>query len=638
MATIETTMTIHDRVSRNLDKMTTANEKLVKSLRVTDQVTEQARPAKAYEEASVAARRAGQEVDAFNQKQQQAERGAKSVGSAWSAVGGFVKAAMAAFSVNKIIDTADALTLNTARLDMMNDGLQTTEELYGKIAASANRARAKVRPTVEMIAALGAQAGDAFTSNDELIAFTEQLNKTFVVAGTSAMGIESTMYNLTQALASGVLRGQDLNSVMSNAMPIVQNIADYMGMTVGEIRQAAAEGKITARVVKNAMLAAAEETNAAFEKMPMTFGQLASLAANAIEKALEPVIQWLGEAAQWIYDNWENIAPVFYGVATAIGVLVAAYAIWEIAQWALNAAMWANPIFALIGAIGLLAGAIAYLINKVGGLEIAWLILTHSYQTAMDQHQTVTSTIWNWILDQWNTGQMTIKTITNMVVNHVNDMAARSLMLLQNMVNGAINIINGFIDLLNNIPGVSIEAVGQVTFGTSAQMQNEANKQARNDELAEYRENKQNEMANRWKELENFKATSEAEAKQREAEIIAKRRAQLEGEKEVAKGGGRGGGVEPYEDAGGLGGGGVPNIGKVGEVGRIRDEVDISKENLELLRDVAEARFVQNFVKLTPSVSLRVDNLNNADPDELIAKMEQTLEEEFAATAEGVYM
>ena len=133
--------------------------------------------------------------------------------------------------------------------------------------ASANRARASYQTTADVVSKLGMQAGHAFSSNDELIAFSEQLNKSFVIAGADAQAVESVMYNLTQALSSGVLRGQDLNAVFSNAPNIIQNIADYLDVPIGKIREMAADGELSASVVKNAMLAAADETNARFAEM-----------------------------------------------------------------------------------------------------------------------------------------------------------------------------------------------------------------------------------------------------------------------------------------------------------------------------------------------------------------------------------
>lgn len=346
-------------------------------------------------------------------------------------------------TARKALDLADTMSQTSAKLSMIVDDGGSVQELEDKIFASAQRSRASYQSTADMISKLGMQAGSAFKSNDELIAFTEQLNKSFVTAGTDAQGVASTMYNLTQALASGVLRGQDLNAVMSNAMPIVQNIADYLGVSVGQIRDMAAEGQLTAEVVKNAMLAASNETNALFEQMPMTFGQVWTSISNKALRAFEPILSKLSEIANsdrfnqlvdgvtsamilvagivieifelvgavggFMYDNWSIIAPIVYGVATALGIyagyLVVTNAIELIskgikiasaiasyfhaaatgtqatataaataAQYGLNTALLASPItwvlIIIIAIIAAIYGVVAA-INKVTGSTIS---------------------------------------------------------------------------------------------------------------------------------------------------------------------------------------------------------------------------------------------------------------------------
>lgn len=254
----------------------------------------------------------------------------------------------------KLAGLSDEMVQIRARLDLINDGFQTTEELQNMIFASAQRARGLYTTTANAVATLGSQARDAFATNEELVAFTELLNKTFVIAGTSATGVESTMYNLTQALASGVLRGQDLNAVMANAQPIVQNIANYLGVPVGQIREMAAQGEITADIVKNAMFAAADDINAKFETMPRTIGQIWTSIKNHAVKQLDPVLIKINEIvnsqafqtfannvvsaigvisnvllrifelvmgiSNFVTENWSLIAPIVWGI---VGAMVA---------------------------------------------------------------------------------------------------------------------------------------------------------------------------------------------------------------------------------------------------------------------------------------------------------------------------
>ena len=200
--------------------------------------------------------------------------------------------------------------------------------------------------------------GDAFSSSEEIIAFTEQLNKQFIIAGTEASGISAAMLQLTQAMGSGVLRGEEYNSILEQAPNIIESIANYMEVPKGQLKDMAAEGKITADIVKNAMFAAAEETNAKFESMPKTFAQIGTSIQNTALMAFQPVLQKLNEignseafdavieniinglsilasialnvfnllilAGGFVADNWSIIGPIFYGIAIAMGIYTAA--------------------------------------------------------------------------------------------------------------------------------------------------------------------------------------------------------------------------------------------------------------------------------------------------------------------------
>ena len=198
--------------------------------------------------------------------------------------------------VRGAIALSDELSLTETRLNNVNDGLQTTAELQDMIYNAAQRSRGSYQDMAQMVASLKAQTGDTFSSVREAAGFAELLTKQFKIAGTDATGISSTMYNLTQALSTGVLRGNDLNIVMSNAPQIAQRIADYMGVSVGEIKKMGAEGKITADIVKNAMLSAAEDINAQFEAMPMTFGDAVQKCKNMGVRAFQPLGRMIANA------------------------------------------------------------------------------------------------------------------------------------------------------------------------------------------------------------------------------------------------------------------------------------------------------------------------------------------------------
>lgn len=267
-----------------------------------------------------------------------------------------IKGAVAAYAsvqtIGKVMDLSDQLTSTTARLNLMNDGLQTTQDLQNMIYLSAERSRGAYQATADAVSKLGLMAGDAFSSSEEIIAFTEQLNKQFTIAGTETAGIEAAMLQLTQAMGSGVLRGEEYNSILEQAPNIIQAIADYMEVPKGQLKDMAAEGEITAEIVKNAMFAAADETNAKFEAMPKTFSQIWTSFQNTALMAFQPVLQRLNDVANseafqtfingaiealsmvagivveifnliasvgtMIADNWSWLSPIIYGVAAAL--------------------------------------------------------------------------------------------------------------------------------------------------------------------------------------------------------------------------------------------------------------------------------------------------------------------------------
>ena len=223
-------------------------------------------------------------------------------------------------TVSGLVNLSDTFTQTTARLDLMNDGLQTTQELTQMIYQSAQASRGSFTETANMVAQLGTLAGNAFDNTQEIVAFAEQLNKQMAISGTSAQEGSAAMLQLTQAMASGVLRGEELNSVMEQTPMIANTIAEYLGVSTGKLREMAAEGQITAEVVKNAMFWAADETNAKFEEMPMTWAQVWQSFQNTATMALQPVLN----AINWLANNIQIIAPIVLGLATAFGVFLIA--------------------------------------------------------------------------------------------------------------------------------------------------------------------------------------------------------------------------------------------------------------------------------------------------------------------------
>lgn len=307
----------------------------------------------------------------------------------------------ASVGLKKLIELSDQMTSTTARLNFIVDDGGSVKALEAKIMASAQRSRAAYLDTASAIASMGANAGAAFSSNDELIAFMEQVNKQFVIGGASAQGQAAAMLQLTQAMAAGALRGEELNSILENAPGIARAIEQYMGIAEGSIKSYAEKGAVSATVVKNALLSIADETNAKFNGMAMTWGQVWTQMGNIALKVTRPLLT----AINWLANNLSVIGPILLGlgaaflvfqvaahwtqiaaVATAayhavvnllsigFGVLTGNTAAASAAVFTFNSALLASPITWIIMliavVIGLLYGVVA-IINKVTGSSIS---------------------------------------------------------------------------------------------------------------------------------------------------------------------------------------------------------------------------------------------------------------------------
>lgn len=293
-------------------------------------------------------------VDEQGRFNREIEEGTNEANSLMQTIKGAVAAYATIQTLSAALNLSDQLTSTTARMNLMNDGLQTTQDLQNMIYLSAERARGSYQATADAVSKLGLMAGDAFGSSQEIIAFMEQVNKQFTIAGTEAAGVDAAMLQLTQAMASGVLRGEELNSIFEQAPTIIQTIADYLDVPIGSIREMAAEGQITADIVKSAMFAAADETNAKFESMPKTFSQIWTSFQNTALMAFQPVLQRMNEIANseafqtfvnnaieglsmvagvaleifdllvgvagLVAENWSWLSPIIYGVAAALAV------------------------------------------------------------------------------------------------------------------------------------------------------------------------------------------------------------------------------------------------------------------------------------------------------------------------------
>lgn len=282
-------------------------------------------------------------------------------------------------SVRWLVNTSDQLTSINARLRLMTGSAEAAAAAQEEIYQAAMRSRGAYADMADFVSQLGTVAGNAFTGTDELVAFAEQIQKQMAISGASGASAQAALVQLTQGLASGTLRGEELNSVLEQTPMIAQTIAEYMGVTTGEMRELASEGKVTAEVVKNAMLGAAEETNAQFEQMPMTWAQVWTMFQNVAIQALDPVL----DAISWLANNIDLVGPIVLGLGAAFGVFLlaanwtnictAATTALTTAQEMLRAVMattWGLPLIIIALVIGAIY-AVTAAVNHFAGTSVS---------------------------------------------------------------------------------------------------------------------------------------------------------------------------------------------------------------------------------------------------------------------------
>ena len=638
MATVSSSLALQDRFTATINKAIQSSNRLLKVMEQIDQKDLDVSLQQQFGTALQAEKANNAELEKMVKNLNNAGNAADPLADAMSRVKGALLGAGAVYSAQRVLQLADSMTTTRARLDLVIEGMNeagtTADQLQQRIMQSANRSRASYLDTADAISKMGIMAGDAFGSTDELVQFTELINKQFTIAGASAEGQSAAMLQLTQAMSSGVLRGEELNSIFEQAPTIIQTIADYLDVPIGRIRDMAANGEITAEIVKNAMLSSADEINRKFESMPYTYSQVWTMAQNILMDSFQPVLQMIGAGAQLIVDNWGTIEPVFWGLAAAGLAYAVALGIQTTATWIATGAartffttLLTNPLLWIALVIGVVVAAIYQWVQAVGGLENAWAIAMDYIQYGTDLTAYGISYGVTWVLNSLDRMELGAATLSTNFQNFMGDMRAGALTQLQELANGGIGIINDFISTLNKIPGVSIDLIDQLTFGTIAGLENEAAKQQRSADLAAKTQAVNDRISSRDTALATQKATLESAHAARRAENASR----------VAAAAEKAASDSLLSAAGGAGANQLDSIGKVGEVGKINSDVNIADEDLQLMKDVAEMRYVQNFVTLTPTVAMNAQVSERVDIDELTGRVADALIEEVAAGAEGVY-
>lgn len=635
---VSSQITVRDAASRRLERIADRYARVERAARAADTATNATgrNTAEYFDRASRSVQNAADNVNDFSRRQQDAERQASMIGDVWQRIKGYIGAAGAAFGLSKLEGLSDTLAGNKARLELIVDDGGSVDELNKKIYASAMRARASYTDTAATISKLGLLAGDAFNSNDEMIAFTELMNKNFTIGGASTQEQSSAMYQLTQAMASGRLQGDEYRSIIENAPLLAKAIEDYMRNVQGAegaMKDWSSEGLLTADVIKAALFSTADEVETRFARIPMTWGQVWTMASNIAIRALNPLLS----AINWLANNISVIGPVVLGLGTAFlvfqvaahwtqiasaamgiynglvnfltigyGVLTGSTAAASAAQFTYNSALLASPVTWVVMMLAVLvaalyAGVAAY--NKFTGAGVSATGILVGALAVLGAFA-LNSTI----VPMHNGFAM----FANFLGNLFNDPVAAVKVLFYDMaltVLGYItNMASGIETLINKIPGVTVD----LTSGLDsfyAKLESAQKKVKDEAGWVEY-----------VKKMDYIDYSKAAGAGYRFGEGLADKVA----------------GVFSGSDYAGLGdiAGGVSDI--AANTGKIADEVHIADEDLQFFRDVAEMRYIQNFVQLTPTVSMSASISEKVDVNGVIQKIEQVLKEEIAESAEVV--
>lgn len=391
MAGISTSIELYDRVTATVHKIISAVDDLSGAFSdVETSMGDSLDPAviqpaiRAFEQAAEEAVEIGRDIERNEMRQRSYNRSVQEGTSAMDGLTGKVIGLVSAYaslqSIKQAANISDELVQTTARINMMNDGLQTTPELIDMIYQSAQNARGSFMDMASVVAKFGNNARDAFSSSEEIVAFSNLIQKQMTIAGASTAEASNAMLQLSQALGSGTLRGDELNSIFEQAPNLIQSIADYLDVPIGKIREMASEGQISAETVKNAIFAASDEINAQFEQIPMTWGQVWTTMSNAALMKFQPVLDkinalanneqfqifasnavgafaavagvlvdimgFAGGIASFFVNNWSLIEPIIMGIVTALGLYVAALGIYNTIM-GISAAITAVKSFAL---------------------------------------------------------------------------------------------------------------------------------------------------------------------------------------------------------------------------------------------------------------------------------------------------
>ena len=629
--------------------------------------------------------------------------------------------------VGSVLNYSDELTLTKARIDLINDGQRNTAELQEDIYQAAQRSRGSYQDMAKSVAKLGMLAGDAFKNNDEMVAFTELMNKSFTVSGASESEKSAAMYQLTQAMSSGMLQGDELRSIRENAPMFYQAIAEYTGKSTAELKEMGANGEITADIMKNALFSAGDDIEAKMEQMPKTFGNAMTSIQNSASYYLQPVadrisemlnsdtfqnavnvilqiIQSLANGAIWVFDaignaiqffkdnmwitipvvtalavvltgllvpalasmigkvllsiatwaiaHWQlllvaavigivvgaitTMNPVLLTLAGIIGILVLAYAAWQVAQWATNTAMYACPIVWIIVLVIALVAAIYLFIDwiaKATGIASSGLgMIAGGVNVVIQFFKNLGLMVANIALAIGNAIGALASNMMTAFGNAIKSIQAWFWGLLET----GTNVILGITEMLNKLPFVDIDTKGL----TSAAKKYAKKKADAEDSKEEYKN-----IADEFnKGMSTFEAFGDGWVSD------AFNDGKAWGDNAAASIANAVGSFDPgamlegimpdmdqtQQDMGGYDYSSMidpnGNLPVSIEADKTSNEVDISDEDLKLLKDIATKDYMLNYKHITPNVNIQFGDVKetadiNAIKDELDRMMQEELSE-----------
>ena len=590
-----------------------------------------------------------------------------------------IKRAVAAYisiqSVGKALNISDELVQTTSRLNMMNDGVQTTAELVNMVYAAAQDARGSFSQMADVVARFGNNAKDAFSSSEDVVAFADLIQKQMTIAGASTQEAANAELQLSQALGSGVLRGDELNSIFEQAPNLIQNIADYLDVPIGKIREMAADGELSADVVKAAIFSAADDINSKFNEMPMTWGQIWQSMQNTALIAFQPVLQRLNDLANseafqtfiqgaieamatlanillnvfevaasvgaFIGDDWSIIAPIIYGVIAALGAYLAIMGIvnaitaisaaidatkaaadalaagqtflWTVQQYGLNAALAACPITWIIVLIIALIAIIFAVCNAIAKMT----------GIANSGFGVITGGV-NVVIQFFKNLGLTVANIALGIGNAIAALASNMMTAFHNaicsvqswfynLLSTALSVIEGICSALNKLPFVEFDYSG--ISSAADDYAAKASEAAGNKEDYQSISDAFNEGFTTFDAFQDGWASDAFNAGAAWGDGIADK-------------------VSNFSLSDVFGQTDIPNVGdytsgfndaiansgvgdSIGNIddntGKIKDSLDVTEEDLKYLRDIAEQESINRFT--TAEVTINQTNNNNVSSD-----------------------